>query len=188
MYKRQLGEGPEEAEGEQHTRITQHGGSEHEDEAHAEEPMVRNSIHGHDLALGSGSYDFPTGFVLFAQRGSSFLTGSLQYTFRTRGDFDYEYADELLWELSPGYFVHISHDDTLALKANLSAEHKGKDNIDGEHDGDTGTNALFLGPELVLTTDDWRWALGWDIPLDINNSGIQSVSDYKLRAAVQHRF
>lgn len=162
--------------------------SKHGDEHHPEEEMIASAIHGHDLVLGSGSYDFPIGFNIFAEQGRAFTSGSVQYVFRTEGSFDYEYADDLTWEVGPGYFIGLNDDYTVAIKANLSGEHKRKDSLNGERQGDTGINSKFLGPELLLTSGNWSAEVGWDIPLDINNTGLQSVVDYKLRAAIAYRF
>ncbi len=164
------------------TLIPRHGA--HNDD----EETIQSAVHGHDLALGTGSYDFPVGFNVFAEHGRVFGAGTLQYVFRTRGDFDYEYADDLTWEAGPGYYLSLGHEHTLALKANLSGEYKRKDNLNGETAGDTGLRSIFWGPELVATAGNWNAEVAWDIPLDINNSEFQAVPDYKIRAAISYRF
>lgn len=163
-------------------------GLKHAGRAHEKEPMIASAIHGHDLALGSGSYDFPVGVNLFAEHGRVFGVAALQYTFRTRGDFDYEYADDLTWSVGPGYFLSLGHDFAIALKANLSGEYKRRDNLKGEIAGDTGIRSTFLGPELVATAGNWSGEISWDIPLNIENTELQAVPDYKLRAAISYRF
>lgn len=162
--------------------------AEHEHGHGDEDAPILSSIHGHDLALGSGSYDFPLGLNLYAESGRTFATASVQYVIRTRGDFDYEYADDILWDVGPAYYLVLCPDYTVALRANLSGEHKGMDNLSGELQGDTGITSNFIGPEIILTAGDFSADIAWDIPLDINNTGVQSVNDYKLRFALSYRF
>src|SRR6266496_798293 len=54
-----------------------------------------SGIHGHDLALGSGSVDGIVGTGVFARRHRLFLSANAQYAIRTKGDFNYQYADDL---------------------------------------------------------------------------------------------
>jgi hypothetical protein len=148
-----------------------------------------SAVHGHDLSLGSGSYDFPLGAGALYQNKRFLFSGDLQYVIRTEGDFNYQYADDLIWSAGPGYYLSLGHEHTLALKINLSGEYKGKDTNAGEQEGDTGLRALFLGPDITATLGDHLGAeLGVDFPLDINNTGFQAVADWKLRAAVSYRF
>lgn len=160
---------------------SRHGGVDHSQE-------VSTSIHGHDLALGSGSYDFPIGLNLYAQSGRAFASTSAQYIFRTKGSYDYEYADDLLWNAGLGYYIALCQDYSIAMKALLSGEYKDKDTFNGETEHDTGIGSLFVGPGVVFTAGDWSGELAWDAPLDISNTGTQSVADYKLRAALAYRF
>src|SRR5437867_3266319 len=55
---------------------------------------LESGIHGHDLALGSGSVDGIVGTGLFARRQRWFLAANAQYSIRTKGDFDYRYAND----------------------------------------------------------------------------------------------
>lgn len=166
-----------------HTRLLKHAG-----EDHGEDNGILSSIHGHDLALGSGSYDFPIGMNFFAQHDRIFAAGSLQYIIRSEGDFDYRYADDLLWDIGPGYYMILRGEYTISLKANLSGEYKKRDKQNGALEQDTGIRSTFLGPRLIFTAGNWTGDLGWDIPLDINNTGIQSVINDRLRAAIYYRF
>lgn len=172
----------EDHEEHMHSAILRHEGHDHDEES------VESAVHGHDLALGSGSYDFPVGFNIFAEQGKAFLSGGLQYVFRTEGDFNYEYADDLTWEVGPGYYFLLGHDYTVALKANLSGEYKRKDELNGAKQDDTAIRSTFLGPELVASIGNWNGELAWDVPMTIDNSSFQTVPEYKLRAAVSYRF
>jgi|GEM_PF-242279 len=152
------------------------------------ESGISSAIHGHDLALGSGSVDFPLGASFFVNDGRAFLTTELQYVLRTEGESNYRYANDLLWEAGSGYFVLLNHDFSIAIKANLSGEYKRKDSLDGERQSDTGIRSIFAGPEIQVKCGAWNGELAWDIPLDVNNTGIQAVPEYKLRAALNYLF
>ena len=73
-----------------------------------------SGIHGHDLALGSGSVDGVIGTGIFLRRDRWFLNAGAQYTFRAKGDFDYRYANDLAWSIDQGFYLDLSHENTLA--------------------------------------------------------------------------
>src|SRR6185436_19050781 len=58
---------------------------------------LEGGIHGHDLALGSGSYDGIVGGDLFWSWDRLFATAGGQYAIRSEGDFEYQYANDLTW-------------------------------------------------------------------------------------------
>lgn len=165
-------------EGHEHSAI-RHGGVDH---------SIESAIHGHDLALGSGSVDFPVGASLYQEFGNIFLSADIRYFIRTEGDHNYEYADDLMWSFGPGYYFILEESQNLALRAAFSGEHKGKDTADGVKDDATGMDAVYAGPELVFSSGRLSGELGIDLPLDVNNSGYQLVPDYRIRAGLSYRF
>ena len=78
---------------------------------------------------------------------------------------------------------------TLSLQFNCTGENKGKDEFMGEKAEDTGITSVFLGPEILLS---WRShlsaELGADFPVSIDNTALQIVPDWRLRAAVTWHF
>jgi hypothetical protein len=150
---------------------------------------ARSGIHGHDLALGTGSFDPVVGGRLLATWHRFYWTTAVQYTIRTRGSFDYEYADELVVNAGPGFYALARHDYALGVGAALITETKGKDNIDGEILDDTGITSLYAGPALQFT---WGTSLSVDLTADLpaiqNNTALQIVPDFRLRAGVVWRF
>jgi hypothetical protein len=153
------------------------------------EGAVESGVHGHDLTLGSGSYDGILGSSLFARWKRAFFTGSIQYMIRSRGDFGYEFANDLIWSGGPGALLLLSDEYTLSLQANVSGEHKGLDKFRGQKAEDTGITAVYLGPELVFTWRDKISAeLGMDFPMSLDNTALQIVPDYRLRAALTWHF
>lgn len=148
-----------------------------------------SGIHGHDLALGSGSFDGIVGTALFASWQRLFVSGALQYNIRSRGDFDYRYANDLAWHVKPGGYLWLTHQASLGLQLALSGEVKGKDDLAGVTAEDTGMTSVFAGPELSFTWKERLSAeLGAEFPLVNDNTALQLVPDYRVKAAVTWRF
>jgi hypothetical protein len=181
------------AEDHHHGPVDEHAadGDEHHEEPPDGEAHehAESGVHGHDLALGSGSYDGIFGGRLFASWRRTFATAKLQYALRTRGDFEYRYADDLTWSGGPGVFLWLGHTETLGLQAILSGETKGKDDLGGEPANDTAITALYAGPGLLFT---WGSSLGievaGDLPVMQNASALQIVPDYRVRGGASWRF
>jgi hypothetical protein len=148
-----------------------------------------SAIHGHDLALGSGSYDGLVGTEFYSRWKRLFFTAGAQYAIRSRGAIDYRYANDLTWSGGPGVYAIFSQDWILGLQANVSGEYKGKDDLAGELAQDTAITAVYLGPQLTLTWKSRLSAeLGAALPVVLNNSSFQSVPDYRINAAIHWRF
>ncbi len=157
-----------------------HGGEEHGE---------ASGVHGHDLALGSGSVDGVIGGQVFASWRQLFFTAGMQYAIRTEGKFDYRYANDLTWNGGPGVFAIATQEYTLALQAVVAGEHKGEDELDGQELDDTAITAVYLGPGITFT---WKDALGVDVTADLpilqDNSGVQLVPDFRLRGGMTWHF
>ncbi len=148
-----------------------------------------SGIHGHDLTLGTGSFDGIVGASVFARSGRGFLTANAQYAIRSEGDFDYRFANDLVWSGGPGVFVALSEAYTLAVQAFVSGEHKGLDRFRGEDAEDTGVTAVYLGPQINFTWRDKLSAqVGVDLPVSIDNTSLQTVPDYRVRASLTWHF
>jgi len=155
---------------------------------HRRDGAAQSGVHGHDLALGSGSTDAIVGSNLFASWDRLFLTGSAQYAIRTTGDFGYRYADDLTCSGGPGVYALLDHRYTLSLQALVSAESKGSDQLKDVTLDDTARTGVFAGPMVIFT---WGTSLSADLGLDVsalqNNSGLQAVPDYRVRAGLTWR-
>ena len=144
-----------------------------------------SGIHGHDLALGSGSVDGIVGASAYFRYQHGFATASLQYSIRTEGDYNYQYANALSWEAGIGAYLLLTHTHSLALEALFSGDYKRTDTFQGSSADDTAINAVYLGPKLVGTWgDDFSADIGLDIPLRIQNSAFHTVPDLRVRAGV----
>jgi len=153
-----------------------------------------SGIHGHDLALGSGSVDGIVGAQLFGAWRRLFATAAIQYAARTVGAFDYQYANDLLFGTGPGAYLfagdHLWGEPyTFGIQALLTGETKGNDTIDGETETGSGITSLYLGPAFRF---GWGKSLGAEIAADLpvlqNNTGLQIVPDYRLRGGITWRF
>jgi hypothetical protein len=146
-------------------------------------------IAGHDLALGSGSYDGLIGTGVFGRWRRWFGTASLQYSIRSEGDFEHRYANDLVWFGGPGAYLALTHSYTLSLQAIVSGETKGKDTFGGVPDDDSAETLVYVGPQVNFTWGSRLSAqLGGDLPVVRNNSGTQVMPNYRIRAAVTWRF
>ena len=148
-----------------------------------------SGIHGHDLTLGSGSFDGIVGTSVFVRYKRVFLGASAQYSIRTKGDFDYQFANDLTWSGGPGVLLILKDRYTLSLQANLSGETKGKDDFNGGKADDTGVTSVFLGPEMLFTWRDKLSAeVGVDVPVSVDNTALQIVPDWRVRVAMTWHF
>lgn len=148
-----------------------------------------SGVHDHDLALGSGSLDGLLGVSFLWTRGRFQLAGDAQYALRTEGDFDYEYADDLTWSLSPGVYTALAYDYTVGFAARLSGERKGKDERDGDQVEDSGIVSVYAGPRLTVTQgSQLHFEVGGEVPLHQDTSALQLVPDYRLHLSASVRF
>ncbi len=148
-----------------------------------------SGVHGHDLALGSGSVDGIAGLAVYARYHSLFFQADTQYAIRSTGSFDYRYANALSYSGGPG-FLFLNNGTTRAgLQAVISGEDKGRDHFRGEIEGDTGINIVYAGPRLIFSHRDRVTAeLGADLPVYIHNTAFQTVPSYRIRAGFVVRF
>ena len=148
-----------------------------------------SGIHGHDLTLGTGSFDGILGTSIYARWKRAFFSAGMQYAIRSEGDFHYQFADDLTWSGGPGYYLALTHKYTLALQFVVSGEHKDKDTFNGETAEDTGITGVYLGPQLIFT---WGGNLGAylaaDLPVILDNTALQTVPDYRIRAGMTWHF
>ena len=153
------------------------------------EPDFATGIGGHDLTLGSGSYDGLVGTGVFGRWKRLFLTANMQYTVRSEGSFDYQAANDLSWSGGPGVYLVLGHACTVAAQCVISGETKGQDTVKGVPTDDTAETIVYVGPQINVT---WSSRLsaqaGADLPVSIQSTGDQLVPDYRVHTAVTWRF
>jgi opacity protein-like surface antigen len=146
-------------------------------------------IGGHDLALGSGSFDGVIGTDIFARWKKLFVTAGSQYAIRTEGDFGYRYANEVSWSGGPGAYLALKDDYTLSVQAIVSGEDHGADTVKGVATDDTAETSLYLGPQIGFTWGSrFSGQVGGFLPMSIRSTGDQIVPSFRIQAAVTWRF
>jgi hypothetical protein len=148
-----------------------------------------SGIHGHDLTLGSGSFDGLVGATVFASTGRFYVNAAVQYAIRTEGAYDYQFANNLSWSGGPGFYILMGAKHTLSLQAVVSGEQKGLDTFHGQPAEDTGLTAVYLGPQINYTwSENLSAHLGLDWPVSMENTALQTVPDFRVRAGLTWRF
>jgi hypothetical protein len=147
-----------------------------------------SGIHGHDLALGTGSYDGVVGAQTSLRYRNFFFQADAQLAIRGEGDFGYEPANDISWSGGPGYYFVRNRRAIIGLQFVVSGEHKNLDRFLGEPVEDTGITSVFLGPRVIASIGRISGEIGVDIPVRIDNTALQTVPDYRVRAGFAFRF
>ena len=147
------------------------------------------SVHQHNLALGSGSYDGIFGVTMNGNWQRFFLNAQFQYYLRSEGRSGFKYGNELMVSGGPGVFVLLDKGYTLSFQAFALYDDMGEDELLGTPSGRTGLTAWYLGPVVNFTWGSQFSAnIGAEFPLSIENNGYQSVPDYRLHGGISWRF
>jgi hypothetical protein len=147
-----------------------------------------SGIHGHDLTLGTGSYDAIIGSQTSLRYKSVFFQADAQLTLRGDGAHQYHFANDLSWSGGPGYYFIRNRQTIVGLQCICSSEHKDVDRFRGQAAEDTGITSVFLGPRVVASYGKFSGELAAEIPISIDNTALQLVPDYRLRASFGVRF
>ena len=167
--------------GEEHGQMGEGHGHEH-----VKAPA--NGIHGHDLALGTGSYDGVFGAQTFVRYQRVFFQADVQYTVRGEGDHSYNFADDLQWRGGPGAYVLRRGGDSLSVQCVLSGETKGYDTFEGERAVDSGITSLYIGPRVNASFGRFSGEVEVDLPVIMNTTDFQTTADYRIRAGISIAF
>jgi opacity protein-like surface antigen len=153
------------------------------------EGAIPSGVHGHDLALGSGSTDLLLGSSMHGRNGRWTYIGEIQYALRRQGDFDYQIGNDLQWSVAAGRYLVLDDEHSWALQLVLTGEHKHHDELAGERLDDTRQRTLAIGPQVAATFGS-RYALEAriELPLEQDVSAIQISQGWRLRGAFVARF
>jgi hypothetical protein len=148
-----------------------------------------SGVHLSDLALGSGSYDGVFGLTVNSRWQRLFCNAQFQYYLRTPGEAGYEFGNEWMISGGPGVYLFVHEAFTLSLQTLATYDTSDPDTLLGRPNRNTGMTAIYLGPQLYLTLGERFSAnAGVDLPISIDNNGLQNVPDYRLHAGVSFRF
>ncbi len=150
---------------------------------------VASGIHGHDLALGTGSVSGIFGVDAHMQWKRLFAAVGIEGVARTKGAHGYTFADEMSWHGELGAFLVDCPDFNLALAAECTGSSKGQDIFQGVRATDTSATFVFLGPKISATwSKRYHADVAVDFPMLRENSGVQAVPEYRISATVGIRF
>ena len=147
-----------------------------------------SAVHGHDLTLGTGSYDGIFGEQNSLRYKNFFLETNVQFTLRGDGDFQYHLANDLVWSGGPGYYFLRNQQTIAGLEFEVSGEHKDLDRFRGKPADDTGITSVFLGPRIVVSHGHWSAEIAAEFPAAMDNTSLQVVPDYRLRGGLSFHF
>jgi hypothetical protein len=147
-----------------------------------------SGIRGHDLALGTGSYDGILAGQTSLRYRNFFFQADAQFALRGSGSHQYDFANDISWSGGPGYYLVRNRRAIIGLQFVVSGEHKGLDRFQGAPVEDTGITSVFLGPRLIASAGRVSAEIGADLPVSIDNTALQIVPDYRIRAGVAIRF
>ena len=149
-----------------------------------------NATGGHDLALGSGSYDgvFSTGLTFNWQK--FLFTADADYTIRGTGRDGYRYSNEFGWSAGPGYRVWQDEKHVLTAQLLATGEYKAADTDQGNGTDDTFVSSVMVGPNIILA---WSNGISARVQAEIPvmqhyDTGFQSIPTFRLKAALTFSF
>ena len=95
----------------------------------------------------------------------------------------------MTWSVGPGCYLALEDEYSITFQLVTSGEYKGKDKLGGATANDTGLTAVYLGPQLGMSWSEHLSAyLGADLPVMLENTSLQTVPDFKIRAGVTWHF
>ena len=158
-------------------------------EGEGEGGTIASGIHGHDLTLGSGSVSGLFGVDARVQWKRLFLTAGLEGVVHTKGAHGYTFADEMNFRGALGVFLVDGEAFNLALSAECTGSTKGQDVFQGVRATDTSSTIVYLGPQIAANwAKRYHAEVGVQFPVLRENSGVQSVPDYRVSATFGVRF
>ena len=118
-----------------------------------------------------------------------FLTAGLEATVRTKGAHGYTYSDEIGFHGSLGAVLVDGEDFNLSLAAQCNGGSKGQDVFNGMRATDTSATIVYLGPEVAANWGKrYHAEASVQFPVLRENSGVQSVPDWRVSATFGLRF
>ena len=146
-------------------------------------------VGGDDLALGTGSVDTILGTAFFLRYKAYFVSANVQYTLRQEGAFDFQFGDDLQWNVGPAWYVRLEHDHTVALRMRFSGEYKRNDEILGVELAGSDELNTFLGPEILFTYENRLFTrLAVELPVETDSAATTVVPQVRLLANVSWGF
>jgi hypothetical protein len=147
-----------------------------------------SGIHGHDLTLGTGSYDGILGGRFSLRYKWFFFQADSEFTVRGHGAHQYDFANDISWKAGPGLYIVRNHQTIVGLQIACAGEHKEVDRFRAQPAEDTGITSVFLGPRITASSGKFSAEFAAELPVSIENTALQVVPDYRLRGSFAIRF
>lgn len=142
-----------------------------------------------NLVFGTGSTDLILGFSAIANYEKLLALATFQYTFRTEGEDDYKFADDIIGMTGLGHYLLMEDDYSLALAAMLSAEKKPEDSVGAQTLNGTEYFDLYVGPSaLVSLGTKLSGELGFDFKVNNQSQGAIITPDWRLKFDLAYKF
>jgi hypothetical protein len=148
-----------------------------------------SGVHLRDLALGTGSLDGVFGLAVNSRWSRWFLNSHAQYYLRTRGESGYRYGSQWMLSTGPGAYLITRESFTVSVQALVSYDEMAPDRAFSHDVSSTGMRAWYLGPDIRVTVGEHASiSAGVDLPISVDNRGLQNVPDFRFHGALSWRF
>jgi hypothetical protein len=153
------------------------------------EHPIGSSSGGRALTFGTGSYDYIIGGNILTRYEKLLLISSLQYTIRTEGDFNYKFANDLITNINPGYYLMLDDNLTIASGINLSGEFKEKDQLSNKKVSGSQFSNIYVGPNVLFTvSENITGEALVDFRVSKEDSGASVVPDTRVRLSFSYMY
>jgi hypothetical protein len=169
------------------------GSGHHEEDESSHDTMGdghhgASAISGHDLTLGSGSWDVIAGIDWQHEQEAYFTGIRALYYLRTEGDHDYQFSDDFFVTAHIGRILMTKDDCSLSGRIGLSGEFRDADEQNGEKIEHTDLESIYGTGTLTATHKAWIAELGVDIPIRQHVADVTLVPEFRTRAAIGVQF
>ena len=155
-----------------------HGGEAGDANEHAH---GTSAISGHDVTLGSGSWDLFGGLQAEYNRNNWSLDGMIQYYWRNEGDYGYTFADDLYISAHIGRILMRKNNVALGLRTGILGEFRDADEQDGVAIEHTRLDSWYIDLTATLATGSFIGEAGVDLPLEQESGAATLVPDARFR-------
>jgi len=140
-----------------------------------------SAISGHDVTLGSGSWDLFGGVQAEYSRNNWSLDGMIQHYWRSEGDYDYTFADDLYISAHIGRILIQKNNVALGLRTGVLGEFRDADEQGGMAIEHTRLDSWYVDLTATLATGSFIGEAGVDLPLEQESGAATLVPDARFR-------
>jgi len=175
------GHGAEESAGHGTEEAAGHGSEESAGHGHSSAGHAESAISGHDVALGSGSWDVFGGIKAEWASDNWLADLMAQYYLRTEGDFDYEFADDLYVSADVGRILVQKDEFAMSLRGGILGEFRDADEQNGVKIDHTKLDSWYAIVTAAAAWQAFTAEFGVDFALDQDSGAATLVPDERFR-------